>query len=96
MPIGGPDLFSVTAAVCFGVVLPWAQRVDAGSPALLRTLALWGLPFLVLAASWERGPMAAVLAMPAMVYSIWWFVHGAGRLLSSSGESPAVCWLVGL
>lgn len=96
MPVSVPDLFSVTAAVCFGVVLPWAQRVDAGSPPVLRRLALVGLPFLVLAASWERGPVAALLALPAMVYAVWLFAHGAGRFLASVGESPAVIWLEAL
>ena len=96
MPISVPDLFSATAAVCFGVVLPWAQRVDAGSPPLLRKMAVWGLPFLVLAASWERGPTAALLAMPAMVYAIWLFAYGAGRFLANAGESPAVSWLEAL
>lgn len=96
MPISVPDLFSATAAMCFGAVLPWAQRVDAGSPPLLRTLAFWGLPFLVLAASWERGPMAALLALPALVYAVWLFAYGAGRFLSNAAESPAVNWLEAL
>lgn len=96
MPLSVPDLFSATAAVCFGLALPWAQRVDAGSPRVLRKIAFWGLPFLVLASGWERGPVAAALAMPAMVYALWLFAYGAGRFLSNLGDPPAVTWLEAL
>lgn len=91
-----PDLFSATAALCFGLALPWTRHADAGSPPCLRTLALAGAPFLLLAAGWDRGPMAALLAAPALLYALWLFAYGAGRFLASTSEPAAVRWLAAL
>lgn len=88
-----PDVFSLIAAFCFGVILPWAQRTDGNLPPVMRWLALAGLPFLVLAAGWERGAVAAFLAFPALTYAIWLFAHGGGRFLDSWNERPSIRWL---
>ena len=78
------------------MVLPWAQRVEANQPPILRRLALAGLPFLVLAAGWERGPMAAVLSLPALVYALWLFACGVGRFFAEEEERSATRWLEAL
>jgi uncharacterized protein (UPF0548 family) len=88
-----PDLFSLIAAFCFGVILPWAQRTERGQPPVIRGLALAGLPFLILASGWERGAVAAVFALPALVYAIWLFAHGGGRFLVSWDERAPTRWL---
>jgi uncharacterized protein (UPF0548 family) len=74
-----PDIFSLLAAFCFGVVLPWSQRADAGTPDVLRRLAWAGAPFLLLASGYERGPWAAVYALPALVYAVWLAAFGLAR-----------------
>ncbi len=93
MPWSPPDIFSLIAAFCFGVILPWAQRTDGSLPPVTWWLALAGLPFLVLAAGWERGAVAAFLAFPALIYAIWLFAHGGGRFLGSWDERPPIRWL---
>ena len=93
MPWSFPDVFSLIAAFCFGVVLPLAQRAEIGQPRVLRWLAVFGLPFLLIAAGWERGPVAAAWALPALLYAVWLFAHGAGRFLSAWEERAATRWL---
>ena len=88
MPWSPPDVFSILAAICFGVVLPWAQRTVANQPRVLRYLARAGLPFLLLAAGWERGSLAALWSLPALGYAIWLFAGGVGRFLAA-GEDRA-------
>ena len=96
MPWSPPDVFSLLASLCFGVVLPWAQRTVANQPRVLRYLALSGLPFLLLAAGWERGPLAAVWSLPALVYAVWLFADGVGRFFAAGEERSAVLWLEAL
>ena len=55
-----------------------------------------GGPFWLLAAGWERGVVAALLAAPALVYAIWLFAHGAGRFLQNTVDDAAVAWLEAL
>lgn len=93
MPWSLPDVFSLIAAFTFGIVLPWAQRAEKNRPPVLRWLALAGIPFLLLAAGWERGPVAAAVAMPALIYATWLFAHGAGRFLSAWEERAVTRWL---
>jgi len=81
------------AVFAFGVVLPWAQRSEANQPRVLRWIAWAGLPFLLLAAGWERGPAAALWALPALVYAVWLCAHGAGRFLAARDEGAATRWL---
>lgn len=88
-----PDVFSLIAAFSFGVVLPWAQRVEANQPPVLRWIARAGLPFLLLAAGWEWGLVAAWWALPALVYAVWLCAHGAGRFLAARDEGTATRWL---
>ncbi len=96
MPWSPPDVFSLLAAFCFGVVLPWAQRTVANQPRVLRYLARAGLPFLLLAAGWERGSLAALWSLPALGYAIWLFAGGVGRFFAAGEDQAATRWLEAL
>lgn len=84
------DWFSIVAALCFWLALPWVQSLDRGFPVWLRKSAVPCLAMWLVAWNFSAGPGPglALAAAPAILWACWLWAFGLRRFLADDLAPP--------